>query len=84
MTGLVNEQLAPLIDGFPGLPSDARFLGKPVDYIVFDGLTQGDVKEILFVEVKSRAGGRLTPNERSVREAVKNRSVRWVTYSPEK
>ncbi|MCD4654307.1 hypothetical protein K8T06_10280 [bacterium] len=82
MTGLVNEQMAPLIEGFPGTPSDARFLGKPIDYIVFDGLTQGDVKEILFVEVKSHINGRLTSNERSVREAVKNKCVRWVVYSP--
>jgi len=79
--GLVNEQLAPLVRQFPGDPSDARFLGKPVDYIVFHGLSQGYIDEILFVEVKSRKGIALTPNERLVRDAVKKGRIRWTVYT---
>lgn len=79
--GLVNEQLAPLLTRFPGRPSDARFLGKPVDYIVFRGLSDGFIDEIIFVEVKSRRGLGLTPNERLVRDAVKEKRIRWMVYS---
>lgn len=81
--GLVNEQIAPMIKGFPGTPSDARFIGKPIDYIVFEGLSSGKVDEIVFVEVKSRASGKLTASERSVRQAVKDKRVRWVKYTLE-
>jgi len=81
--GLVNEQFAPLMANFPGAPSDARFIGKPVDYIVFSGLSEGSVDEIIFVEVKSRNRAGLTPNERRVRDAVENARVRWMVYSVE-
>ena len=81
--GLVTEQMAPLLGEFPGDPSDARFLGSPIDYIVFDGLSDGDVDEIVFVEVKTHRGVNLTSSERAVRDAVKEKRVRWVQYSPD-
>ena len=31
------EQMAPLLPGFAYLPADARFLGDPIDYVIFDG-----------------------------------------------
>ena len=33
------EQLAPIMPQFEYLPSDAKFWGDPVDYVVFDGYT---------------------------------------------
>ncbi len=33
--GKIGEQLAPLLPMFEYNPSDARFIGSPVDYIVF-------------------------------------------------
>jgi len=33
-------------------PKDARFLGTPLDFIVFDGLDEGEVRRIVFVEVR--------------------------------
>jgi predicted Holliday junction resolvase-like endonuclease len=32
---------------------DIRFLGSPVDLVVFDGLAEGQVRRLIFVEVKS-------------------------------
>ncbi|MBN1879828.1 Holliday junction resolvase [bacterium] len=83
VTGLVNEQLAPLLRGFPGMPSEARFIGKPIDYIVFKGLSKGEVEEVVFVEVKSHSGIALSSIERSVRKAIRNHQVSWVEYFPE-
>ena len=37
LKGKIAEQLAPLAKGFPYLPSDARFIGSPIDYVVFNG-----------------------------------------------
>ena len=39
LKGQIAEQLAPLLPGFRYLPADARFLGDPVDYVVFSGYT---------------------------------------------
>ena len=39
LKGKMAEQLAPIMPEFQYLPSDAKFLGDPVDYVVFDGYT---------------------------------------------
>lgn len=77
LAGQVAEQWAPFADGFPGHPSDARFLGAPVDYVVFDGLSEGALREIVLVEVKSGRSS-LSRGERQVRDAVHEGRVRFV------
>jgi predicted Holliday junction resolvase-like endonuclease len=75
--GKVHEQLMPYLPTFPYNPRDVRFLGSPVDLVVFDGLAEGRVRRIVFVEVKTGAAG-LTGRERLVREAVRDGEVEWV------
>jgi predicted Holliday junction resolvase-like endonuclease len=75
--GKVHEQLIPYLPAFPYNPKDARFLGSPVDLVVFDGLAEGRVRRIVFVEVKTGGAG-LTGRERMVREAVRDGEVEWV------
>lgn len=69
--GKAAEQLAPLSSAFGDRfdPADARFLGAPVDFVVFDGLAEGTLQEVVLVEVKT-GSGRLNANERAVREAI--------------
>lgn len=74
--GKVSEQLVPLLPGFAFNPKDVRFLGSPVDLIVFDGLCDGDVREVIFVEVKT-GGAVLSGRERQVRDAIQEHRVRW-------
>ena len=74
--GKVHEQLIPYLPIFPYNPKDVRFLGSPVDLVVFDGLAEGCVQRIVFIEVKTGGAG-LTARERSVRDAVKNYDVEW-------
>ena len=46
--GLAGEQVAPFMPGFPCNPADARFVGKPVDFVAFPGAADGDeIKEVL-------------------------------------
>jgi predicted Holliday junction resolvase-like endonuclease len=73
----VYEQLLPYLPDFPYNPKDVRFLGSPTDLVVFDGLTDGQVKRIVFLEVKT-GGSSLTARERSVRDAVQAREVEWL------
>lgn len=77
--GHFSEQLAPYLPGFPFDPTEARFIGKPVDFIVFRGLSEGRVTGIAFVEVKS-GKSRLNANEISVRDAVQNKQIEFVEY----
>src|SRR5881392_943214 len=74
--GKVHEQLVPYLPEFGFNPKDARFLGSPVDLIVFDGLAAGDVRRIVFLEVKT-GGASLTARERQVRDVVEAREVAW-------
>jgi len=79
IAGQVNEQLAPYLPNFGHNPSEARFIGKPVDFIVFEGLDGKGVEEVVFVEVKT-GSSRLSPVERSLKEAIERGSVRWEEY----
>ena len=77
ISGQVHEQLLPYLPNFPFDPKDVRFLGAPVDLIVFDGLNVGALERIVFVEIKT-GGATLTPRERQIREIVQKRRVDWL------
>jgi len=74
--GKVYEQLVPYLPGFPFNPKDVRFLGSPVDFVVFDGLSDGHIARIVFVEVKT-GDAQLSGRERLVRDAVQEPRVAW-------
>ena len=76
--GLVSEQIAPLLPGFPFDPGDCRFIGKPVDFIVFKGMNEQDISEVIFLEIKSGASKNLNQQEKRLMEAIKAGRVRWV------
>lgn len=74
--GKVLEQLVPYLPGFGFNPKDARFLGSPIDFVVFDGLSDGALRRVVFVEVKTGTA-ELSRRERQVRDAVAARQVAW-------
>jgi predicted Holliday junction resolvase-like endonuclease len=76
VSGKVTEHLAPYIGVFPYNPKDVRFLGAPVDLIVFDGMNEDDLREIVFLEVKTSSAS-LTTRERRIRDAVLAGKVGW-------
>jgi predicted Holliday junction resolvase-like endonuclease len=71
LAGKAGEQMAPLVPAFSRRfdPTEARFIGAPIDYVVFDGLASGALREVVLVEVKT-GGGRLNANELEVERAV--------------
>lgn len=75
--GKVHEQLIPYLPEFGFNPKDARFLGSPVDLVVFDGLADGELRRVVFLEVKTGAA-LLTGRERQVRDVIEARAVAWV------
>lgn len=74
--GKFAEQLAPFLPGFKYDPTDARFLGSPVDLIVFDGLANNEPQQIVFMEVKT-GNSQLSGKERKVRQLVEQGKVVW-------
>jgi predicted Holliday junction resolvase-like endonuclease len=74
--GKVHEQLIPYLPAFPYNPKDVRFLGSPIDLVVFDGLAEGRMRRIVFLEVKT-GGSRLTNRERCIRDVIQAREVEW-------
>ena len=74
--GKVFEQLIPYLPHFSYNPKDARFLGSPIDFVVFDGLDEDRIDRVVFVEVKTGSSG-LSTRERRVRDAIQEGRVEW-------
>ncbi len=74
--GKLLEKLAPYLPEFSYDPTELRFIGDPVDYVLFRGLSKRQVEEIVFLEVKS---GRSRPRgtQLQIRDAVEEGHVRW-------
>ncbi len=75
--GKFVEQLAPYLPDFKYDPTEARFIGSPIDLIVFPGLASGDPEEIVIMEIKTGKTGQLTPQERKIRKLIEDGMVRW-------
>jgi predicted Holliday junction resolvase-like endonuclease len=75
--GKITEHLIPYFPGFPYNPKDARFLGSPVDLIVFDGLSDEKIQKIVFVEIKASRNPVLSKREREVRDCIDEKRVEY-------
>lgn len=82
--GSLSQNVAPLLPNFPGKASEARFLGAPIDFLIFNGMDDNNISEVVFVEVKTGKQMRLNDNELSLKKAIQEKRVRWVAYQPEK
>jgi len=87
LKGRISEQIVPFLDQFKYNPSDARFIGSPIDYVIFDGYT--DVKEgteeqpitVVLADVKCGKSASLTYGQRKIKEAVEQNRVKWETIT---
>ncbi|WP_130803462.1 Holliday junction resolvase-like protein [Acinetobacter ihumii] len=85
LKGKMAEQLAPMLPEFCYLPSDAKFLGDPVDYVVFDGYTDfrdgeglAEDIDVVLIDIKS-GGARLTKGQQAIAQAIREGRVRFET-----
>ena len=76
LAGKYAEKLIPLSDKFKYELADTYCLGMPIDYIVFDGLNDGNIREIIFLEVKTGKSS-LTSRQKSIREVVDDGKVKY-------
>lgn len=87
--GKIAEQLAPILPDFKYLPSDARFIGDPIDYIIFNGYT--DIKdnnanesnlEIVIVDIKTGQAN-LSRSQQAIASAINAGRVRFEVIRPQ-
>ncbi len=64
------EQFAPFMKDFPGNKENFRFIGMPIDGIIFDE------DEIKFVEIKT-GNGKLSEKQQRVKHLVEQKRVCW-------
>jgi len=88
LKGKIGEQMSPLFPEFYSKyePADARFIGSPVDFIIFKnmGKFSKDNKkliEVIFLEVKT-GSPRLTPLENAIKMAVKSGRTDFQVLTP--
>jgi len=75
--GKFTEQMVPYFPDFRYDPTEVRFIGSPVDMIVFPGLARGDPEEIVILEVKTGPSSQLTQSQKKIRQLIEEGMVRW-------
>lgn len=85
LKGKIAEQFAPILPEFDYLPSDAKFLGDPVDYIIFDGysefregLRSADEIQIILLDIKS-GNARLHQGQQAIAKAIQQKRISFQT-----
>jgi predicted Holliday junction resolvase-like endonuclease len=80
------EQFIPFSEEFLSKysPSDAKFLGRPIDYILFHNaskVTDGEnlTVEVIFADCKT-GSAKLTKVQKAIKEAIEAKRVRWETW----
>jgi len=84
LKGALAEQLAPFFKEFGFDPSDARFIGDPVDYVIFDGYTQVRERKadrpitVVLADVKT-GRATLTYEQRRIKRGIESGKVEFKT-----
>jgi predicted Holliday junction resolvase-like endonuclease len=73
------EKIFPTLKNFKWEIPDTRFLGDPIDLIIFKGLSQGNVEWIDFVEIKTGKAP-LNKRQKSIRSAIENNDVSYKVF----
>jgi predicted Holliday junction resolvase-like endonuclease len=80
LKGKIAEQIAPLLPNFLAKynPADARFIGSPIDYLIFRNMSKGkdsdDLIEIVLLDVKTGDAG-LNPIQKKIEAAAAGRRI---------
>lgn len=80
IAGQVAERFTPFMPSiFQYNPKDARFIGSPIDLIVFDGADEDDVRRIIFLEVKT-GNSSLSPRQKQIKKIIESLGSQIVTW----
>jgi predicted Holliday junction resolvase-like endonuclease len=87
LKGQATEHLAPYINSNYN-PKDYKFIGDPIDYIIYDGLSEIKSKEdqinkIVFMDIKT-GKSQLNRAQRAIKKCIQEGSIEFEIYRPEK
>ena len=74
------EKVLPAAKDFKWSMPDSKFLGDPIDLIIFNGLSNNQVENLSFVEVKTGPTARLNLHQRAIRDAVEDHRVSYGVF----
>jgi predicted Holliday junction resolvase-like endonuclease len=77
--GQVVQNILPEFSAYRS--DEMKWLGDPVDWVVFDGKQTGTIKEVVFMEGKSSDKAPLKPIQRELQRAVTEKRVTFRTIS---
>lgn len=77
--GKLTEAFAPFLKGFPFKASECKFIGDPIDYLVFEGLDERDIKGVHLVEVKTDKS-KLSKHQKQIKNIIDNLESNKVTF----
>jgi len=87
LKGLIGEQMSPLLPEFYSKyePGDARFLGSPIDYIIFRNMSKFDKEkipiEVVLMDVKTGKSG-MSPLQNAIKKAIEDGRVKFDVLKP--
>ena len=83
--GQISEKFVPFMAGFEYSPADCRFMGEPIDYVVFhrlhdcvDGQANIDEVSVVFLEVKT-GQAKLNKRQQVLKEVISRGQVKFET-----
>jgi len=82
LSGKTLERFVPFLDKFPYNPHDVRWLGDPIDLVIFDGYSSnGNPEQVVFCEVKS-GESKLSKIQNKIKELIEHKKVKWFEFKP--
>jgi predicted Holliday junction resolvase-like endonuclease len=82
LSGKTLEKLIPFLRNFKHDPHDIRWIGDPVDLVIFDGYSANgrkNIEKITFVEVKS-GNSELNSGQKRIREIIEKKKINWEEF----
>jgi len=77
--GKLSEEMAVLLPGWKYNCADARFYGSPIDFLIMRGLSEDNITELIFLDVKTNKAV-LSKRQRQIRNCIKNNKISWDTF----
>jgi predicted Holliday junction resolvase-like endonuclease len=74
--GKIIEKIIPAHKEFKMPPCDCRPLFEPIDFVVFNGLSEMNINSVTFLEVKT-GNSRLANHEKMVRDAIDDKKLSY-------
>jgi predicted Holliday junction resolvase-like endonuclease len=82
LSGKTLEKLVPFLEKFNHDPHDVRWLGDPVDLVIFDGYSKNNHKnldKITLCEIKS-GDSKISQSQEKIKQIVEKKKIEWEEF----